>query len=255
MRYTFHGGGPCDGALNGAVMPGPLSSGSAGQPLSAHASAMRASASGSVTRAASPSTTTSAPRTDTATEHRGSRATLRPFLAEDVRPKPPAGQVRDQVPPVHRRAARIGAKRKAALIGDVALVGGGRRHGPGRHRAVLLSCTHGAGEVEEVARPGLRELHQRAVRVHPLVPACDRPEQHFANLGGNQRHAEISHQALVSNRQPRHSPFLPAATGRRPSRSGPGVPAHPYHTRPTRHERTFGRDRRWTLSWDITWRR
>src|SRR5499426_343159 len=77
MRYTFHGGGPCDGALNGAVMPGPLSSGSAGQPLSAHAFAIRASAPGSVTRAASPSTTTSASRIDTAIEHRGSRATLR----------------------------------------------------------------------------------------------------------------------------------------------------------------------------------
>src|SRR5947209_4963202 len=60
MRYTFHGGGPCDGALNGAVMPEPLSSGSAGQPLSAHALATRATALGSVTRAASPSTTTSA---------------------------------------------------------------------------------------------------------------------------------------------------------------------------------------------------
>src|SRR5262245_3320062 len=42
MRYTFHGGGPCEGALNGAVMPDPLSSGSAGQPLSAHALARRA---------------------------------------------------------------------------------------------------------------------------------------------------------------------------------------------------------------------
>ena len=51
MRYTFHGGGPCDGALNGAVMPGPLSSGSAGQPLSAHAFAMRSTAPGSVARA------------------------------------------------------------------------------------------------------------------------------------------------------------------------------------------------------------
>src|SRR6516164_905135 len=79
MRYTFHGGGPCDGALNGAVMPGPLSSGSAGQPLSAHAFAMRAPAPGSVTRAASPSITTSASRIDTVIEHRGSRATLRPF--------------------------------------------------------------------------------------------------------------------------------------------------------------------------------
>src|SRR5438105_12380205 len=79
MRYTFHGGGPCDGALNGAVMPDPLSSGSAGQPLSAHAFAIRASAPGSVTRVASPSITTSASRIDTAIEHRGSRATLRPF--------------------------------------------------------------------------------------------------------------------------------------------------------------------------------
>ena len=79
MRYTFHGGGPCDGALNGAVMPDPLSSGSAGQPLSAHAFAIRATAPGSVTRAASPSITTSASRIDTATEHRGSRATLRPL--------------------------------------------------------------------------------------------------------------------------------------------------------------------------------
>src|SRR5262245_61266806 len=80
MRYTFHGGGPCDGALNGAVIPVPPPSGSAGQPLSAHAFAMRASAPGSVTRTASPSITTSASRIDTATEHRGSRATLRPVL-------------------------------------------------------------------------------------------------------------------------------------------------------------------------------
>ena len=71
-RYTFHGGGPCDGALNGAVMPDPLSSGSAGQPLSAHALAMRATVPGSLTRAASPSMTTSASRIDTAIEQRGS---------------------------------------------------------------------------------------------------------------------------------------------------------------------------------------
>src|SRR4051812_2455573 len=79
MRYTFQGGGPCDGALNGAVMPDPLSSGSAGQPLSAHAFAIRATAPGSVTRATSPSITTSASRIDTAIEHRASRATLRAF--------------------------------------------------------------------------------------------------------------------------------------------------------------------------------
>src|SRR4029453_14168621 len=79
MRYTFHGGGPCDGALNGAVIPDPLSSGSAGQPPSAHALAARATASVSVTSAASPSMTTSASRIDTAIEQRGSRATLRRF--------------------------------------------------------------------------------------------------------------------------------------------------------------------------------
>src|SRR5436190_13513654 len=79
MRYTFHGGGPCDGALNGAVMPDPLSSGSVGQPLSAHTFAMRATVPGSVTRVASPSITTSASRIDTATEHRRSRVTLRPL--------------------------------------------------------------------------------------------------------------------------------------------------------------------------------
>src|SRR5438067_1633918 len=94
MRYTLHGGGPCDGALNGAVMPEPLSSGSAGQPLSAHAFAMRATAPGSVTRAASPSMTTSAPRTDTGIEHRGSRATLRPFRV-------PAPVWNQNLPPSH----------------------------------------------------------------------------------------------------------------------------------------------------------
>src|SRR6185437_5060115 len=66
MRYTFHGGGPSAGALNGAVTPDPLSSGSAGQPPSVHALAMRATAPGSVTRAASPSITTSASLTDNA---------------------------------------------------------------------------------------------------------------------------------------------------------------------------------------------
>ena len=78
-RKTFHGGGPCDGALNGAVMPEPLSCGSAGQPWFAQALAMRATAFGSFTSTASPSTTTSASRIDTAIEHRGSRATLRAF--------------------------------------------------------------------------------------------------------------------------------------------------------------------------------
>src|SRR6478672_1488228 len=79
MRYTCHGGGPCDGALNGAVMPEPLSSGSAGHPVSAHAFATRATAAGSLTRAASPSTTTSASRIDKLIEQRPSRPTLLAF--------------------------------------------------------------------------------------------------------------------------------------------------------------------------------
>src|SRR4051794_20714103 len=78
-RYTFHGGGPCDGALNGAVIPVPPSSGSAGQPSSAHALGTRATTPGSVTRAASPSITTSASRIDTAIEQLGWRSTLRPL--------------------------------------------------------------------------------------------------------------------------------------------------------------------------------
>src|SRR5690349_23904500 len=100
MRYTFHGGGPSDGALNGAVMPDPLSSGSAGQPLSAHAFAMRATAPGSVTRVASPSITTSASRIDTAIEHRGSRATLRPFRV-------PAPVWNQNVPSSHRAPTAV----------------------------------------------------------------------------------------------------------------------------------------------------
>src|ERR1700748_2508238 len=108
MRYTFHGGGPCDGALNGAVMADPLPSGSAGQPWSAHAFATRPSAPGSVTRAASPSMTTSAPRTDTATEHRRSRATLRPYRV-------PAPVWNQNVPSSHRAQTR-GHMRAAVLV-------------------------------------------------------------------------------------------------------------------------------------------
>src|SRR5690349_13675289 len=84
MRYTFHGGGPCAGALNGAEIPDPLSSGSAGHPSSDHAFAILAISPGSVTRTAFPSTTTSASRIDTASEHRGSRATLRPLRVAPV---------------------------------------------------------------------------------------------------------------------------------------------------------------------------
>src|SRR6202167_4910362 len=66
MRYTFQGGGPCDGALNGAVMPGPLASGSAGQPLCAHAFAIPPARPGSVTRADRPPARTPGVRRDIA---------------------------------------------------------------------------------------------------------------------------------------------------------------------------------------------
>src|SRR6266567_4085093 len=118
-------------------------------------------------------------------------------------------------------AAWIGSKRKAALVGDVALANGSVRNGPGRHGAILLSCTHGTGKIEEVGRPRLRELHQRAVRAHALVTLCDRLKQYVADLGGGQRHGEIPHQAYVFHRQSGHRLVLPAATGRWPSRASP----------------------------------
>src|SRR6516162_6649801 len=134
MRYTFHGGGPCDGALNGAVMPGPLSSGSAGQPWSAHVFAMRASAPGSVTRAASPSITTSAPRTDTAIEHRGSRATLRPFRV----PVPVWNQ---NAPSSHRAPTAVTCGLPSSLTVDSQVVREFTASGAGADPAASLSAT------------------------------------------------------------------------------------------------------------------
>src|SRR3569833_940972 len=111
LRYTFHGGGPCDGALNGAAMPEPLASGSAGQPWSAHAVAMRATAPDSVTRTASPSITTSASRIDTATEHRGSRARLRALRV----PTPVWNQ---NVPSTHRAPTAVTCGLPSSLTVD-----------------------------------------------------------------------------------------------------------------------------------------
>ena len=109
------------------------------------------------------------------------------------------------------------ASGKAALVGDVALANSSGRNGPGRHSAILLSSTRGTGKVEEVGRPRLHELHQRAVRAYALVTFCDRLKQYVANLGGDQRHGEISHQAFVFHRQSGHRLVLPAATGRWPN--------------------------------------
>lgn len=74
---------------------------------------------------------------------------------------------------------------------------------------------------------------------HSLVTVCDRPEQHLANLGGDQRHAEISHQAFVSDRQSGHSPFLPAVTAGGLADLDQEFQPTPYRTRPTRHDRAF----------------
>src|SRR5205809_2421827 len=134
MRYTFHGGGPCDGALNGAVMPDPLSSGSAGQPLSAHAFAMRATAPGSVTRTASPSITTSASRIDTATEHRGSRATLRPLRV-------PAPVWNQNVPSTQRAPTAVTCGLPSSLTVDSHVVREFGASGRGVDPASSLSAT------------------------------------------------------------------------------------------------------------------
>src|SRR5260370_11553198 len=134
MRYTFHGGGPCDGALNGAVMPDPLSSGSVGQPLSAHAFAIRASAPGSVTRAASPSITTSASRIDTAIEHRGSRATLRPFRV-------PAPVWNQNVPSSHRAPTAVTCGLPSSLMVDSQVVREFTASGAGADPASSFSAT------------------------------------------------------------------------------------------------------------------
>src|ERR1700757_4451976 len=134
MRYTFHGGGPCDGALNGAVMPDPLSSGSAGQPLSAHAFAIRATAPGSVTRAASPSMTTSASRIDTATEHHGPRATLRPFRV-------PAPVWNQNVPSSHSAPTAVTCGLPSSLTVDSQVVREFTASGAGAKPAASFSVT------------------------------------------------------------------------------------------------------------------
>src|SRR3954452_15410167 len=134
MRYTFHGGGPCDGALNGAVMPDPLSSGSAGHPLSAHALAIRATAPGSVTRAASPSITTSASRIDTAIEHRGSRATLRAFRV-------PAPVWNQNVSPNHRAPTAVTCGLPSSLTVDSQVVREFTASGAGADPAASFATT------------------------------------------------------------------------------------------------------------------
>src|SRR6476661_8231135 len=134
MRYTFHGGGPCDGALNGAVMPDPLSSGSAGQPWSAHAFAIRATAAGSVTRAASPSMTTSASRIDTAIEHRGSRATLRPFRV-------PAPVWNQNEPSTHSAPTAVTCGLPSSLTVDSQVVREFAASGTGADPAASFSAT------------------------------------------------------------------------------------------------------------------
>src|SRR5439155_25651288 len=81
-RYTYHGGGPADGALNSAVRASPVSPTRAGKPSAAHRAAMSATVGRSVTLWASPSTTRSKSWTAMLKVHRGSRAR---FLAFRVR--------------------------------------------------------------------------------------------------------------------------------------------------------------------------
>src|SRR6478752_8215138 len=73
-RYTNHGGGPADGALNSAVSARPVSSTWAGQPSAAQSAAMAATVGGSVTGRALPSTTRSNSSVATLSAQRGSRS-------------------------------------------------------------------------------------------------------------------------------------------------------------------------------------
>src|SRR5712692_8239320 len=163
MRYTFHGGGPCDGALNGAVMPDPLSSGSAGQPLSAHAFAIRATRPGSVTRAASPSITTSASRIDTAIEHRGSRATLRPFRV-------PAPVWNQKVPSSHRAPTAVTCGLPSSLTVDSQVVREFTASGAGADPEPSFSATAAqstGGSPSALPRLMISIKHPFVVRGHP----------------------------------------------------------------------------------------
>jgi hypothetical protein len=103
------------------------------------------------------------------------------MLAEDVRAELAAGQVRDQVSPVRLGAVWVGGEAGTALVGDVTPADGGSRKGPGCHGAILLFRACGAGEVEQVGRPGLHELHQRAASAYMLVPVRCCAEQHPAD--------------------------------------------------------------------------
>src|ERR1700730_4646673 len=73
-RYTNHGGGPAEGALNSAVRALPVSSTRAGHPSAAQRAAMAATVDGSVIWLAAPSTTRSKSWVATLSAQRGSRA-------------------------------------------------------------------------------------------------------------------------------------------------------------------------------------
>jgi hypothetical protein len=134
---------------------------------------------------------------------------------EDVRSELPAGQVRDQVPPVNREAAWIGGKRKAALIGDIALVDGGSRSV--QAATVRSSCSAPTALARQAGPDCVNCASEQPGYVcSSRSPAA--PGSTLATLGGDQRHAELWHQALVSGRHPGHRLFPPAAASRRPRR-------------------------------------
>ena len=78
-RYTYHGGGPAEGALNSAVRALPVSSTRAGHPSAAQRAAIAATVGGSVIWRAVPSTTSSKSWAARLSAQRGSRARLRAF--------------------------------------------------------------------------------------------------------------------------------------------------------------------------------
>src|ERR1700684_2262606 len=205
MRYTSHGGGPCDGALYGAVMPGPLASGSAGQPLSAHAFAIRDRPPASVTRLSSPSITTSASRIDTAIEHRGSRATLRPFRV-------PAPVWNQNVPSSHRAPTAVTCGLPSSLTVASHVAREFSASGAGADPASSLAAT---AAQSTGGSPSALPRFVISTR-HPFL--AQRASWRKARLADETRGGRVSHRAYTGHEPPRPAtPRQSTATSTRPS--------------------------------------
>jgi hypothetical protein len=174
MRNTNHGGGPCDGALKGAVMPEPPASRSAGQPSAAHVAARRSRVSGSVTFVAMPSMTTSAPRIEMATEQRGSSARLWNFLVPACL-EPERAVQPDRTDGGHVRAAVL-VDRDEPLGASVVRLWGRRRS-----RVEVLDDGRPVDRWQAVCCAQVDDLHGE------VLPPSLRPEHRLRTLPARRR--------------------------------------------------------------------